>query len=375
MAKRSTFTVGQVADELDRIAPLHLAQSWDNVGLLVGDRRAPCEKVLLCIDLTPPVLAEAVRTAAQFIFAYHPPLFAPVKRLRADEGGTEGLVHRAIALGMALYSSHTALDAAEGGTNDVLARLVGLRATEPFEYVRSPSAQVKLVTFVPPADLERVAEAMFAAGAGHIGDYEQCSYRLAGEGTFFGTESTQPRLGRKGRLERVDEIRIETVVPQNRVPEVVAALREHHPYEEPAFDLYALEAPPCKGIGRVGQLPEGTRLGTLADRLKRATGSKIAMHVGSTRTLVRRAAVCVGAAGRLPLQKPLSADCDVIITGEMRHHDALTLLRANKTAIVLGHWESERPMLPVLAGRLKRALGGLPVRVSRSDASPFESNG
>jgi len=371
MAKQDSCTVGQVADELDRIAPPHLAQSWDNVGLLVGDRRASCEGVLLCIDLTPPVLAEAVRAAARFIFAYHPPLFAPVKRLRADSGGTEAIVHRAIALGMALYASHTALDAAEGGTNDVLAELAGLSATEPFEYVHSPNAQVKLVTFVPAGDLDRVAEAMFAAGAGRIGDYEQCSYRLAGEGTFFGTEGTQPRVGRKGRLERVEEMRLETVVARSRLHEAVAALRTHHPYEEPAFDIYPLEPPPCRGIGRVGTLPAGTRLGVLADRLKRATGSKVATLVGSPKTVVRRAAVCAGAAGRLPLEKPLSTDCDVVITGEMRHHDALTLLRQGKTAVVLGHWESERPVLGVLARRLKRALGAIPVRVSRSDAGPF----
>jgi len=160
MAGHLTLTTGDVADALDRIAPPHLAQSWDNVGLLVGDRRAPCEGILLCIDLTPPVLAEAVRTRCSFVFAYHPPLFRPVNRLLADGGGTEAIVHRAIALGLAVYSSHTALDAAEGGTNDVLADLCGLRETEPFEYVGGPSSQLKLVTFVPPKDLERVAGAL-----------------------------------------------------------------------------------------------------------------------------------------------------------------------------------------------------------------------
>lgn len=371
MAKKKHPTVGDLTEALDQIAPPHLAQSWDNVGLLVGDRRAPCEGVLLCIDLTPPVLAEAIRKRVNFVFAYHPPLFRPISRLRADSGGTDAIVHRAIALGLAVYSSHTALDAAEGGTNDVLASLAGLRETEPFEYVGGGSGNVKVVTFVPAEALDRVAAAMFDAGAGHIGDYEQCSYRLKGEGTFFGTESTQPRVGRKGRLERVQEVRLEMVASRDQAHAVVAALRAHHPYEEPPFDLYPLERAPSKGIGRVGQLPRVVRLSTLTSRLKQATGSRIATHVGSPRTRVRKVAVCVGSAGSLPLEKPLSADCDVVVTGEMRHHDALTLLRQDKAAVVLGHWESERPILPVLARRLKQSFGQVPIQVSRSDAAPF----
>ncbi|MGQ9650489.1 MAG: Nif3-like dinuclear metal center hexameric protein [Phycisphaerae bacterium] len=367
----TSVTVGAVAAAMDQIAPPALAQSWDNVGLLVGDRKAACRRVLLCIDLTPAVLRETVAAGCEMIVSYHPPLLKPVKRIVADSDGTESIVHEAIRRGIAIYSPHTALDAAEGGVNDVLAGLCGLKDVGPFEYVSVGRQEYKVVTFVPFAQLEKVASAMFAAGAGRIGDYEQCSYRLRGEGTFFGTESTHPQVGRKGQLERVAETRIEMICVDRCLPEVIAALRRSHPYEEPAFDIYPLTPEPEMGIGRVGVLPKGTTLGSLAKLLKRATKSQVMMAVGAANTKLRRAAVCAGAAGRLPMEKPRSADCDVIITGEIRHHDALSILRAGKTAIALGHWESERPALAPLAQRLRRAVGSIGAVVSRKDAPPF----
>jgi len=397
-AKRSSSTVGDVCSAMDALAPPRLAQEWDNVGLLVGDRRAACRRVLLCIATTPAVLAEATRLRCPLIISYHPVIFRPIKTIRADSDGTDALVHEAIRLGIAIYSPHTALDAAEGGTNDVLAELCGLRDVGPFEFVSAGVRECKVVVFVPPDALDRVANAMFAAGAGRIGEYEQCSYRLRGEGTFFGTEATNPAVGRKGRLERVEEIRLEMVAPQNRMPEVVQAIRASHPYETPAYDVYPLEGPPAKGIGRVGTLPHGTTLAALARSLKQrlwsaasprprktsATGSVsvsadapslrgggLIQIVGDPETRVRRAAVCAGAAGRLPLEHPRSADADVIVTGEIRHHDALTFLRLGKCAIALGHWESERPVLPRLAERLKTAVAGLDPVVSRADTGPL----
>lgn len=365
-------TVGRIEKALNEIAPPRLAQAWDNVGLLVGDRARRCRAALVCIDLTAAVLAEAIAARCGFVFAYHPPLFKPVSRLLADSGGTESLVHRAIEAKIAIYSSHTALDAAAGGTNDVLADLCGLTDLSPFEFVTGDSRECKVVTFVPADQVERVAQAMFAAGAGRIGDYEQCSYRLAGEGTFFGTESTNPRVGRKGRLEKVAEVRLEMVANREGLPEVVSALRRHHPYEEPAFDVYPLVNEPCGGIGRVGRFAKPATLGGLFDRLVRATGTKVATFVGSPRARVRTAAVCAGAAGRLPFEKHRSAGADILVTGEIRHHDALAILRAGKAAVALGHWESERPVLGPLVKRLAEGVPGLRVLISKRDAPPFQ---
>jgi dinuclear metal center YbgI/SA1388 family protein len=364
-------TIGEVTHALDSLAPPALAQSWDNVGLLAGDREAPCRRVLFCIDLTPAVLEEAIEQQSDLVVTYHPPIFRPIPRLIAQSLETDGLVFRAIQAGIALYSPHTALDAAPGGTNDVIANLCELTDVEPFEYVSVSRRQYKLTTFVPENRVDALAAALFDAGAGHIGDYEQCSFRLRGEGTFFGTQTTNPQIGERGRLERVAEVRLEMVAPERRLPEIVAALRKHHGYEEPAFDIYPLEGEPQAGIGRVGALPEGATLGALAARLKASTASRVATLVGPPGQSVRRAAVCVGAAGRLPFEKWRSAEADVIVTGEIRHHDALSILRRGRCAIALGHWESERPVLDSLAERLQQAISGVAIALSDRDAGPF----
>lgn len=366
-----TATVGDISAALDAIAPPAMAQSWDNVGLLVGDRGRPCGRVLLCIDLTESVLAEAIAGSYEMIVAYHPPIFRPVKRLLADSGEMDGLVHRAITAGIAVYSPHTALDAAPGGTNDILAEMCELSDVEPFEYARGESGRCKVVTFVPAEKADALCAAMAAAGAGHIGGYELCSYRGSGEGTFYGTGGTDPKVGRRGRFEKVPEIRLEMVAPRARLAEVINALLSVHPYEEPAYDVYPLEEAPSFGIGRVGHLPARTTLAGLAERLRQRSGSKVVMTVGAGKTKLERAAVCVGAAGSLPLEKPRSAVCDVVVTGEIRHHEALTLLRLGKTAVALGHWESERPTLPPLAARLADWITGVQFKVSRKDAGPF----
>lgn len=370
-AARPASVVGDVCRAMERIAPPRLAQSWDNVGLLAGDPTTPCTRALLCIDLSAAVVDEAARLGAALIVAYHPPIFRPIRAIRADGRGAEADVCAALRRGLSVYSPHTALDAAEGGTNDVLAGLCGLADVEPFEYLDAAAPECKMVVFVPPGALDRVAGAMFAAGAGRIGRYEQCSYRLRGEGTFFGTDETNPAVGRKGRLERVDEVRLETVVPAARVPEVVRAMIAAHPYETPAYDVYSLRPPGTPGIGRVGALPRATTLGSLARALARRVESSVTQIVGGPGRRVRRVAVCVGAAGLLPLEHAASADADVIVTGEIRHHDALTIRRVGTTAIALGHWESERPVLPSLAVRLREAVPGVDVRVSRADTGPF----
>ncbi len=371
-AKRSNTTrLAECCAALEQLAPVRLAQSWDNVGLLAGDAAAPVQKALLCIDLTPAVADEAIRGNYDLVVAYHPPIFKPIARLTAQSAGPEAAVFRCISAGIAIYSTHTALDAADGGTNDVLAGLCGIRTTEPIEFVDAPDAdEVKLVVFVPRENLDAVAEAMFQAGAGRIGDYDKCSYRLEGTGTFFGSESTNPAVGEKGRLETVAEVRMEMVCPQRRVPQVVAALSAAHPYEEPAFDIYPVAPRPMRGIGRVGLLPKPIGLAALARKLKRALKANCVQIVGDPAREVSRAIILVGAAGSLPLSVPPRPG-DVIITGEIRHHDALTIQRTQRSAIALNHWTSERPALATVAERLRKTIPGLRVELSNQDTEPF----
>lgn len=368
---KGSAALGTVEAALETIAPTKLAQEWDNVGLLAGDRGATIRRILLAIDLTRDVFEEARAGKTDLLIAYHPPIFKPIHRLTSPGTSMESLVWECVRAGIAIYSPHTALDAADGGTNDVLAEICGATSIEPLEYVDDPVIKdCKIVVFIPESNVDDVAEAMFAAGAGKIGDYSHCSFRLPGEGTFLGGESTNPTVGKKGRLERVPEVRLDMVAPQNKLPAILSAMRQVHPYEEPAFDVYPLRAWPVRGIGRIAALSEKTTVASLSRRLRKGTDAKNLQWVGEADRKVNRAVVVAGSAGSLPFRIPLRST-DVIVAGEIRHHDALTIKRHDCSAIAMGHWASERPVLQRLRERLMAELPKVTVAVSRADRDPF----
>lgn len=370
-ARSQVVTVADFCAAMEKIAPIHRAQEWDNVGLLAGDPVARIRRAVLCVDLTPSVVDEVLRQKADLVMAYHPPIFKPVSALRATSPGTDAAVFRCIQGGAAIYSTHTALDAAAGGTDEVLAGLCGAVEIAPLEYARdSVGDEFKMVVFVPKEEVEHIAQALFDAGAGRIGNYTQCGFRLAGTGSFFGGEGTDPTVGHRGRLEFVDEIRLETVVPKAGVAAVVAALRRAHSYEEPAFDIYPLEAKLTAGTGRIGRLPRSSALGKLAAKLKRATQSRCVQIIGTPQRLVERVIVMVGAAGSIPMRHGL-LEHDAIVTGEIRHHDALAIQRLGACAIALGHWSSERPGLAALRDRLAARVPSVAFLLSAADQEPF----
>ncbi len=356
----------EILPTLEAIAPLRHAESWDNVGLLAGDPAASIERALLTIDYTPEVAAEARRLRAELVVAYHPPLFQAVKRL-----GAESLVFQAIRDGVALYSPHTALDVAEGGTNDLLADALELTTRGPLQRAAGKDTQYKLVTFVPEEEIDRVSAALFAAGAGQIGKYSACSFRALGTGTFFGEEGSNPAVGSAGKLERVSELRLETVVPIARVEAVIAALRGAHSYEEPAFDLVRLApAPDGIGIGRVGELRAPRSRAALIAQIKRALGVQALLVAGPLDGEIRRAAVCAGAGGGL-LEAAIAGGAELFLTGELRHHDALRAASVGMTVVCALHSVSERPTLARVKQRLVAAHPGLAVTLSAADRDPF----
>jgi dinuclear metal center YbgI/SA1388 family protein len=351
---------------LDAIAPLRHAETWDNVGLITGDPTSEITRALLTIDYTPAVADEAVAGRCELVVAYHPPLFEAVKRIAATSP-----IHRAIRDGIALYSPHTALDVAPGGTNDLLADVLGMAERAPLKLTPPKEAACKLVTFVPEADVERVAQALFDAGAGVIGQYSECSFRSAGTGTFFGGEGTSPALGEAGKLERRPEIRLETVLPLARQEAVLEALRAAHPYEVPAFDLLRLVArPEGAGIGRAGTLAAKTPRAALFERIKQRLGVSGLLVAGPTEGDVSRVAVCAGA-GRGLLNEALAHQTELFLTGELPHHDALRAAAAGMTVVCALHSNSERAALPALKDRLEKEAPGLTVVISREDRDPF----
>ncbi len=359
-------SVEDLAQAVEAIAPSRWAEPWDNVGLLIGDRAAPLSAALLCIDLSNEVVAEAEREGCQAVVAYHPPIFEGLKKITA---GTP--VYTALRAGLAVVTPHTALDVAPGGTNDALCDLLELEDRGPLRAAAVSDGAVKLVVFVPAEALEKVSAALFAAGAGHIGDYHSCSFRIPGTGTFFGGADTQPKVGERGRLEEVSELRLETVVPARAVPAVVRALRASHPYEEPAFDLVKLQAPPeAVGIGRIGTPRGKPSREQLVQRFKQALGGAPLLVAGSMSGTAKRVAVCAGAGGEL-LAEAMAQKADAFVTGELRHHDALRAARRGMLVICARHSASERPGLTALRQLLGARLPEVRLVLSQADQEPF----
>lgn len=361
----------EVLGHLGRIAPLHLAAEWDNVGLLLGDAEGSIERVLTCLTLTPESAAEAVAEKADLVVAHHPVFFRPVQRLTTNT--TEGRMLLDLARsGVAVYSAHTAYDDAPGGINDQLAAGLGLVEVRPLRPRPGPG-QCKIVVFVPEADLGRVSDALFAAGAGIIGEYRECSYRLDGTGTFFGSEASNPTLGKKGRREEVREWRLEVLCPEERAEAAVRAMRAAHSYEEPAFDVYPLRsAGNGGGSGRVGKLPKPCRVDEFARRVKELLGAGAVQIVGGAEREIGTVAVACGAAGSF-LNDAVRSGADAFLTGEARFHEALEA-RARNTALVLaGHHATERPAMEALARNLQEAFPDLRVWASRTERDPLEA--
>jgi len=358
--------LSEVVARLAALAPPAYAEAWDNVGLLTGDLAQNVTRALVTVDLTQDVLDEARSKKCELVVAYHPPIFSPLKRVTS-----ESLIFKAISDRIAIYSPHTALDVALGGTNDVLADAVGMHADRAA--LRAPEnkdAGYKLFVFVPEAACERVSQALFEAGAGKIGNYSSCSFRSGGTGTFFGEAGAHPKIGSAGKLEAVAELKLETVVPAARIADVIRALRASHPYEEPAFDLVRVASAPAPsriGLGRVGAVDPIDRK-SLIQKIKTALGVSHLLVAGKIDGEVKRVAVAAGACGDL-YRDAIASGADLYLTGEMRHHDAIAAGR-KITVVCALHSNSERITLKMLSAKLNE-LADFEALVSDADRDPF----
>jgi dinuclear metal center YbgI/SA1388 family protein len=365
------MTVAEVADFLEQFAPARLAASWDNVGLLLGDKAAAVERMLTCLTVTPDSAAEAIDERAQLIVSHHPILFRPTQRLTTAT--PEGRVLLSLAqAGVAVYSPHTAFDNTAGGINDILAERLQLTGVQPLRR-QDGSRQCKIVILTPDADLQRVSDAIFAAGAGQIGQYRECSFRLAGTGTFFGSEATNPTVGQKGRREEVSEWRLEALCPEANVERVIAAMRQAHSYEEPAFDVYPLR-PQRDGVGqgRIGGLAQPTTLHAFAQQVKTALKAEPVQVVGDGKRSVQKIALACGAAGEY-LTNAIQQQAEVFLTGEARFHDCLDAQAQGVALVLPGHYATERCGVEALAELLQRQFPSLRVWASRREHEPLWS--
>ncbi|MBT8484223.1 MAG: Nif3-like dinuclear metal center hexameric protein [Phycisphaerales bacterium] len=371
------MNVTDVLAALESIAPLRYAAEWDNVGLLIGSPKWPATHLLLTIDLTERVLEEAIEHEVDMIVAYHPPIFRPIAAV-TDASPTQRIALEAAAHRIAVYSPHTALDAAPGGVNDWLTRGVGdgdVRALEAQSELPE-SENHKVVTFCPADAVDELRKALAAVGAGQIGAYQLCSFEMEGTGTFLGGVGSNPTIGRRGVLERVPETRLEMVCPGPALGLVVLTLREFHPYEEPPIEIHRLEPRPERhiGMGRRVVLDRPCGLDQLVERLKHH------LDVPQLRVAIGRDApeqyqtigLCAGAGGSLA-PTAVTERCELYLTGEMRHHDVLAAQAAGCTIILAGHTNTERGYLPHLAERVSAETDGVRLTISRRDADPLRA--
>ena len=365
--------IADIEQILESWAPRWIAWERDNVGLQVGDRTRTVRKVLVALDVTDKIISEAASLGATLIVSHHPLLFRPPSTISAaDPVGR--LVLSLAEKKIALYSAHTNLDFAKDGVSFTLARKLGLTNVTFLSPLRDLLA--KIVVFVPEEARERVTTAMAQAGAGVIGDYSICSFRTPGTGTFKGSATTKPVIGRPEKLEEVKEVRLEMIVPRARVRETVEAMKRVHPYEEVAYDVYRVENPSASyGAGAIGILPRPVTLAAFLKKSKRILGAEGVRYSGNAGKKVQRIAVCGGSGGEL-IQDAAKARADVFLTADIRYH-AYHGIDPRMALVDAGHYETEHVVLDVVARRLReesrRLRQRLTVEVTKSSTNPVHS--
>lgn len=354
--------------------PEQYALEWDNVGLLVGDPDREVEKIITALDATKCVVEEAVENRAEMIITHHPLIFHPIKKLNTSDG-IGGIIAMLNKHGIALYAAHTNMDISGGGVNDALARALQLQETRILDKTAFEQC-VKLVVFVPKGYEGSVMEAIGEAGAGWIGNYSHCTFRVDGIGTFKPLDGANPFIGQVGRVEEVNETRLETIVKKKDLGSVIDAMLSSHPYEEVAYDIYPLdnEVAPA-GLGRIGKIHQPMRLGDYALYVKaclKASGVKV---IGNMDRHIETVAVCSGSGGDF-IDKAFQAGADVLITGDVSYHDALRAEELGIGIIDAGHYPTENCVISEMGARLQKALDALQynvnVIVSARSSDPFK---
>lgn len=360
-------TVGDWQRILDGLFPPGLAEPWDNVGLQVGDRSWEAERVMVALDPTAEVMDEAIGDGCGLLVTHHPLLFRPLERVDLGEPAGRA-IGRAVEARLAVFACHTNADAARPGVTDALAEALDLRVTGVLR-PSSPQERVKLVTFVPPEATSKVLDAVALAGAGEIGEYSHCSFRVRGTGTFLPSDRANPTIGARGELAEVEEDRVEVVLPSSRLDPVVQALRNAHPYEEVAYDVYPLVGGEGLGPGRVAEPAEEMDASALAERCRERLGGAV-RTAGPLSRPAARVALCGGAGASL-IADAVAAEADVFVTGDLKHHQALDAAAAGLTVIDAGHHGTEWPFVPALAEVLTTAMPDSTVAVSETPTDPF----
>ncbi len=350
--------VADVCRAIEELAPAQWAYSWDRSGLAIGSPEGPVGRVLVALTVTQKTVQAAKRVRANLLVVHHPPIWEPLEALRTDDPATR-LCLDLVEAGIACYAAHTNLDVAPGGVNTVLAERLGLVDTKPL--LSAPhAAQVKLVTFVPEPHVAAVREAVCSRGAGVIGEYTHCSFSSPGTGTFLPSGRAKPFAGAKHRVNEEPERRFEVLVPKARLAGVLAALETAHPYDEVAYDVVTLEnRDPAVGLGVQGRLPAPLGLDAFATHVRKTLDVDHVRLAGARKRRVWTVGV-IGGAGADEIGN-VPHDLDVLVTGDVKYHDALAAESRGVAVVDAGHAGTEKWIVPVLARHIRRTCKGVGV--------------
>ncbi len=351
---------------LEQLAPLNLAEDWDNVGLMVGSRQQPIQKVLCALDVNPEVVEEAIECGAQCIITHHPFLFSGLKRIDLDtEKGK--LIERLLSHSISVYSLHTNFDSAPGGLNDFLCKQLELKNCQVLEG-NHKEAFYKGVVYVPTSHYEKVREVIITHNSCQLGTYRGCTFTSEGEGTFMPLTGSHPYIGGEGELEKVAEKKIEWLCKASELQRLLQLIRQVHPYEEVAFDVYEMKhLHEVYGLGRYGELEASLPFNAFIEKVKKAFHiEKLRSTVLPNEQPIYRVALCSGSGASL-MQKAAKV-ADVYITGDMKFHEAQEAQRLGLPVLDVGHYASENGAMAYLGQKLSEAFSDLQVDVSKVNA-------
>lgn len=360
--------IKEIVSALERFAPLPLQDGFDNAGLQIGLTDAETTGALLCLDVTEAVVDEAIALGCNLIISHHPLIFRGYKSITGKDY-VERCMIKAIRNDIAIYSAHTNLDNAVGGVNHKIAGKIGLKNISFLS--EKEDCLLKLITFVPFAQAESVRKALFAAGCGHIGNYDSCSFSAEGEGTFRALEGSNPFCGKPGELHREGELRVETILPAFKKNQVVKALLNAHPYEEPAFDLYPLKNTWSQaGSGIVGELEQPETELDFLKRIKKTFEVGCVKHGKLSGRLIQKVALC-GGAGAFLIPMAIAAGADIFVTGEIKYHEYFGR-EAEILLAEIGHYESEQYTKEIFYSIIQGLFPNFELHYSKINTNPIK---
>lgn len=360
--------ISQIVSFIDEFAPLSFQEPYDNSGFLVGNLDEEAKGILVTLDITMPVIDEAISLGCNLIISHHPIIFSPIKSISASDTTGRMIIH-CIQNGISIYAAHTNADSVKGGVNFKIAEKIGLTNVN---FLSSSKMQlIKLVTFSPFSHAHIVREALFNAGAGHIGNYDQCSFNSKGEGTFRALENTNPYVGEKNLLHHEKEVRIEVILPEHIKNKVIQSLISVHPYEEVAYDIYPLlNKNNFAGIGVVGDLKNPMKPLDFLKQLKEVFNAENIKYTNPADEKILRVAVC-GGSGSFLLKEAIQSGAQAFVSADFKYHQFFE--GEDKIMIAdIGHYESEQFTKEIFYDILTKNLSNFAVHLSKIDTNPVK---